>query len=216
VRQLTWAETATNKLLFEAGFGAYQAPFGPYESPGNPNRDLVRMTEQCTAGCPTNGNIPNLVYRSGNWSDSWDAQYTWRGSAAYVTGAHNLKVGYGGVALVSDPAELHEQQEPGVHGQQRDRGVADAVIAAVHHELPHAEHVALRAGPVDARRMTVQGALRFDRNSSFSPEETIPASAFLAAPLVFPETKGVDAYKDISPRGAWPTTCSATGRPRSR
>ena len=35
VRQLTWSETATNRMLFEAGFGAYQAPFGPYESPGN-------------------------------------------------------------------------------------------------------------------------------------------------------------------------------------
>ena len=26
----------------------------------------------------------------------------WRASASYVTGAHNLKIGYGGVALVSD------------------------------------------------------------------------------------------------------------------
>src|SRR5688572_17194124 len=36
VRQLTWSNTATNRMLFEAGFGAYQAPFGPNESPGNP------------------------------------------------------------------------------------------------------------------------------------------------------------------------------------
>ena len=50
-------------------------------------------------------------------------------------------------------------------------------------------------------RMTLQGALRFDRNWSFSPEQTIPASAFLASPLVFPETPGVTGYKDISPRG---------------
>ena len=49
--------------------------------------------------------------------------------------------------------------------------------------------------------MTLQGALRFDRNWSFSPEQTIPASAFLASPLVFPETPGVTGYKDISPRG---------------
>ena len=49
--------------------------------------------------------------------------------------------------------------------------------------------------------MTLQGALRFDHNWSFSPEQTIPASAFLASPLVFPETPGVTGYKDISPRG---------------
>ena len=89
-------------MLFEAGFGAYQAPFGPYESPGNTTRPFARVTEQCAAGCTANGGIPNLTYRSQNWSDSWDAQYTWRASVSYVTGAHNLKVGYGGVALVSD------------------------------------------------------------------------------------------------------------------
>ncbi len=50
-------------------------------------------------------------------------------------------------------------------------------------------------------RMTLQGALRFDRNWSLSPEQRIPASNFLANPIVFPETPGVNAYKDISPRG---------------
>jgi hypothetical protein len=49
--------------------------------------------------------------------------------------------------------------------------------------------------------MTLQGALRFDRNWSFSPEQSIPASNFLAAPITFPETPGVTGYKDLSPRG---------------
>ena len=102
VRLVTWSSPVTNRLLFEAGFGAYQAPFGPYESPGNTTRGLARVTEQCAAGCSLNGGIPNLIYRSANWGHSWDAQYTWRGSMSYVTGAHNLKIGYGGVALVSD------------------------------------------------------------------------------------------------------------------
>ena len=60
VRQVTWSETATNRMLFEAGVGLYQAPFGPYEAPGNLTRPLARMTEQCAgaAGCPLNGGIP--------------------------------------------------------------------------------------------------------------------------------------------------------------
>jgi hypothetical protein len=49
--------------------------------------------------------------------------------------------------------------------------------------------------------MTLQGALRFDRNWSLSPEQTIPASQFLPTALVFPETPGVTGYKDLSPRG---------------
>src|SRR6476661_7452633 len=102
VRQITWSETATNRMLLEAGVGLYQAPFDPYESPGNPTRGLARVTEQCAPTCSANGGIPNLVYRSANWGHSWDAQYTWRGSMAYVTGSNSLKVGYGGVALVSD------------------------------------------------------------------------------------------------------------------
>ena len=191
-------------MLFEAGFGAYQAPFGPYESPGNPTRPLVRVTEQCSGagGCPLNGGIPNLTYRSANWSDSWDAQYTWRASVSYVTGAHNLKVGYGGVALVSD-----------LQGFTNDHNLSYTVIngvadlahpepAAVHDQLSHAQHVALRAGSVDASgRMTLQGALRFDRNWSLFPEQRIGPTNFLPTPIVFPETPGVNAYKDISPRG---------------
>ena len=61
MRQITWSETATNRMLFEAGLGLYQAPFGPYEAPGNKTRPLARMTEQCAgaAGCPLNGGIPN-------------------------------------------------------------------------------------------------------------------------------------------------------------
>ena len=202
VRQVTWAETATNKMLFEAGFGAYQAPFGPYESPGNPNRGLVRMTEQCTAvgGCPANGGLA-VTYRSGNWSDSWDAQYTWRASAAYVTGAHSLKVGYGGVGLVSDLQNFTNNQNL---SYTVNNGVANSLTQSL---LPYTTSYRTRNMSLYVQdqwthgRMTLQGALRFDRNWSLFPEQTIPASNFLRTALVFPETKGVDAYKDISPRG---------------
>jgi len=201
VRQVTWSNTATNRMLFEAGFGAYQAPFGPYESPGNTTRPLARVTEQCAAGCSANGGIPNLIYRSQNWSDSWDAQYTWRASASYVTGAHNLKIGYGGVALVSD-----------LQNFTNDLNLAYTVsngmpISLTQSLLPFTTSYRTRNMSFYVQdqwtlgRMTLQGALRFDRNWSLSPEQRIPASNFLTNPIVFPETPGVDAYKDISPRG---------------
>lgn len=188
-------------MLFEAGFGAYQSPFGPRESPGNSTRGLARVTEQCAAGCSANGGIPNLTYRSANWADSWDAQYTWRASVSYVTGAHNLKVGYGGVALVSD-----------LSGRTNDLNLAYRLNNGVPNQLtqtllPYTVSYRTRNASLYVQdqwtmgRLTVQGALRFDRNHSFSPEQTIPASAFLPSALVFPETPGVNAYKDISPRG---------------
>src|SRR6185503_3677205 len=201
VRLLTWSSPLTNRLLFEAGFGAYQAPFGPYESPGNPTRGLARVTEQCAAGCTANGGIPNLTYRSANWGQSWDAQYTWRGSMSYVTGAHNIKIGYGGVALVSDLEN---------HGN--DLNLAYTVsngtpISLTQSLLPYTTSYRTRNMAFYVQdqwklgRMTLQGALRFDRNWSFSPEQRIPASNFLAAPITFPQTPGVTGYKDLSPRG---------------
>ena len=201
VRQITWSETATNRMLFEAGVGLYQAPFGPYESPGNTTRPLARVTEQCSAGCPLNGGIPNLTYRSANWSDSWDAQYTWRASVSYVTGAHNLKVGYGGVALVSDLQSFTNDQNLAF---TFNNGTPTQLSQSL---LPYTTSYRTRNMSLYVQdqwtrgRMTLQGALRFDRNSSFSPEQRIDASDFLPTALVFPKTPGVDAYQDISPRG---------------
>jgi hypothetical protein len=201
VRLLTWSSPTTNHLLFEAGFGAYQAPFGPYESPGNTTRPLARVTEQCAAGCSANGGIPNLVYRSANWGHSWDAQYTWRGSMSYVTGAHNFKFGYGGVALVSD-----------LENHTNDLNLAYTVsngspITLTQSLLPYTTSYRTRNMSFYAQdqwtigRMTLQGALRFDRNWSFSPAQQIGPTNFLASPINFPQTPGVTGYLDLSPRG---------------
>ena len=50
-------------------------------------------------------------------------------------------------------------------------------------------------------RMTLQGALRYDRAWSYSPEQQIGPTNFLPDALRFPRTPGVNAYKDLSPRG---------------
>ena len=144
-------------MLFDAGFGAYQSPFGPRESPGNTTRPLARVTEQCAAGCTANGGLPGMTYRSANWGSSWDAQYTWRASVSYVTGAHNLKVGYGGVALVSDLENHTNDLNLALHLQQWRPDLAHAEPAAVHDQLSDAERVVLRAGPVDARTHDAAG-----------------------------------------------------------
>jgi hypothetical protein len=201
VRLLTWSSPATNRLLFEAGFGAYESPFGPYESPGNPTRDIARVTEQCAAGCSANGGIPNLIYRSANWGHSWDSQYTWRASMSYVTGAHNIKIGYGGVFLRSD-LENHTNNLNLAY--TTNNGVPISLTQSL---LPFTTSYRTENASFYVQdqwrvgRMTLQGALRFDRNWSYSPEQQIPASSFLSSAINFPNTPGVNAYKDISPRG---------------
>ena len=52
-------------------------------------------------------------------------------------------------------------------------------------------------------RLTLQGALRYDRAWSFSPAEfngTELTSKFNAAPITFPRTAGVDAFNDFTTR----------------
>src|SRR5262249_40878628 len=51
-------------------------------------------------------------------------------------------------------------------------------------------------------RLTLSGALRYDRASSWSPPQQVGPTRFFPTPLAFPRTPGVDAYNDVTPRGA--------------
>ena len=47
------------------------------------------------------------------------------------------------------------------------------------------------------KRLTLQGALRYDHAWSYYPEQQLGPTRFLPTPLVFPETQGVIGYNDI-------------------
>jgi hypothetical protein len=200
VNQMSWSSPVTNRLLLDAGFGGTYYGSGNFERPGNVTRDLVRVVEQCASGCAANGGIPGLVYRSQDWGDNYSASYNWRASGSYVTGAHSLKIGYQGTFLISDrqwstnnqnltyrfnngvPNQLTESISPWT---DRSRAGWNALFAQ--EQWTHG-------------RLTLQGALRFDRATSWFPEQHEGPSRFLPTAISFPETKGVDSYKDITPR----------------
>ncbi len=100
--QVTWSSPATNRLLLEAGYGGTFFGVGNFEREPNPTRDLIRVAEQCATGCEANGNIPGLVYRSQDFSVAYTGSYLWKGSISYVTGTHNLKVGYQHTLMTDD------------------------------------------------------------------------------------------------------------------
>jgi len=94
--QVTWNFTPTPHLVMEAGYGlGPRVLYGGTDRPDN-NHALIRVQEQ-------GGILPGLIYRApttfggqntnGYWSRPWGATHTWRGSASYVTGSHNAKVG---------------------------------------------------------------------------------------------------------------------------
>ena len=150
--------TVTSRLLLDASYGSYHQDWNGREVPGN-NRDLIRMTEQCTAGCANNGGgIPGLVYRAQVWNPDYMEPNRWQAAATYVTGAHNMKVGYQGVFHWEQDSPPRQQPQPRIPGQQRRAEPAHAVREAVLHRLARAIRRAVRTGPVDSRKVHRPGS----------------------------------------------------------
>jgi hypothetical protein len=198
-QQLTWNSPVTNRLLLEAGVGSYRARWGPMEMPGNPTRGMVRITELCAAGCAANGNIPGLVYNSANWANDWDNPNTWRASASYVTGSHSFKFGYVGGLLIED-----------ITNYTNNLNLAYTVTNGVPISLTETLNpftakyrVGYNAWYAQDQwtmgRLTLQGALRFDRATSWNPPQSVGPSNYLSTTLSFAEVEGVN-YKNFSPR----------------
>src|SRR5262249_8021558 len=110
VSQATWSSSVTKRLLFEASFGGTYFGVGNFERQPNPTRTLIRVTEQCASGCPANGNIPGLVYRSQDFSSAYTGSYLWKGTVSHVAGAHSLKFGYQHTLMTDDRTWLTNNQ----------------------------------------------------------------------------------------------------------
>jgi hypothetical protein len=198
--QLTWSSPATDRLLLDAGYGGTYFGVGNFEREPNPTRDLIRIAEQCADGCAANGNIPGLVYRSQDFSVAYTGSYLWKASAAYVTGAHRFKAGYQHTLMVDDRTFITNSQNL---TYRFSNGVPNQLTQSVSPWV-NDSRVAWSAVFVQEqwthRRLTLQGALRFDRAWSWFPAQQQGPSRFLPEPILVPETRGVDSYKDLSPR----------------
>jgi hypothetical protein len=200
VPQVTWTSPVTNRLLLDAGFGGTYYGWGNFERDPNPTHDLIKVTEQCSTGCAANGNRPGIVYRSQDWGDNRTGSYVWKANLAYVTGRHSFKVGYQHTLMTDDrtwstnstdlwyrvnngvPNQLTQTISPWINNA---RAGWDAVFAQEQFTMG---------------RLTLQGAVRFDVARSWFPEQNIGPDRFLPVPYHFEETKGINSYKDITPR----------------
>ncbi|MEP7306867.1 MAG: TonB-dependent receptor [Acidobacteriota bacterium] len=198
VQQAKWTSTTTNKLLLEAGIGTYLSNWNNRETPGN-DRRFIQVTEQCTAGCPTNGGIANFQYRGLNsWSHDWIGAHTWNAAASYITGANTMKFGYQG-------AYHTDNRAPGGNdvSYRFNNAIPNQLTETINYYRSYSRvrYDALYAQDNFTRgRLTVQGAVRFDHSWSYYPEQSIGGVTFLPGITVFPESRGVEGYKDITPR----------------
>jgi hypothetical protein len=213
VNQGTWTMTASNRLLLEAGYNAfrYQPIFG--QPPPDGITNLISVTEQSNAINPATGlayaPVGNYRYRSvESWGPAQASTDDVMATASYTTGAHNAKIGYQFRRLDILDKDVANQTQL---GYRFNRGVPNAVS----YYLPDfgrrtitQQHGVFIQDSWTIRSVTLQGALRYDRASSYAPSElngTTNTSFLNPTPITIDKTPGVDAYHDISPRAgvAW-------------
>jgi hypothetical protein len=200
VSQATWSSPVTHRLLLEAGYGGTSFGVGNFERRPNPTRELIRVVEQCASGCEANGNIPGLVYRSQDFSVAHTGSYLWKGSVSYVTGTHSLKIGYQHTLMTDDRTWFTNNQNL---TYLVNNGVPNQLTQSISPWVNNARAAwdgLFAQEQWTRRRLTLQGAVRFDRARSWFPEQQEGPSRFLPAPIIIPETRGVDSYKDVTPR----------------
>jgi hypothetical protein len=198
ISQATWSSPVTNKLLLEAGYATFVSHWGWMKQPGALT-NLVQMTTV----------VPTFeVYRGvDNILDNTQNPNTWRASATYVTGAHNMKFGYRGAYHVEQTTDLSNDAGyiltdlgfivPGMYS-------ATMRIAPWQQSNRTEYHAVYAQDQWTHDRLTLQGAVRFDRAWSWFPSEhngAPQAGVWNKAPITFQESTGVTGYNDITPRG---------------
>jgi hypothetical protein len=206
----TWSSPWTNRLLLEAGWG------GTYENWSSRRRDprdadLIRVTEQCAA-CAGNP-VPTapFTYRAQNTASNWNLNVNWRASASYVTGTHAVKSGFQGAHLgVETENFINSWMTYTFFGGVPNSFTMDGGPARTKNRT---RWIGLYIQDQWTRgRLTLQGAARYDRAWSYSPEQVRGGTTFLPNEVVFPYTKGIDAWNDITPRMGAAYDLFGTGR----
>ena len=202
VTQATWTAPVTSRMLFEAGFSryAYQTNGGPGIVPPDGTMSLIQVTEQSAI----DSHPANFAYRAVNsYLDNWNNLGNWRASMSYVTGSHRFKVGYQGSYAIYDQFTVTNDSllayrfQNHIANQYTFRLPMWKVSDRTWTGSVYAEDAWTRG------RLTLQGALRYDRAWSYSPAEgngTTVTSPFNAAAITFPLTEGVNAFHDLTPR----------------
>jgi hypothetical protein len=208
--QALWTAPITNKILFEAGYSrlSYDHAGGPGQLPPDGIFNIGVTEQSATANAAVGYNVPvpraNYVYHAlSQYADNWSNPNHWRASASYVTGSHSMKVGYQGSLLIN---ETDRVRNPTLLAYRFNQGVPNQVSVAIP-EWRTADTTEVAAFFVQdtwtRNRLTLQGALRYDRAWSWSPAGKNGASGTSAlnpAPIQFDKLMSVDAYNDITPR----------------
>jgi hypothetical protein len=208
--QALWTAPITSKILLEAGYSrlSYEHAGGPGQLPPDGFFHIGVTEQSATANAAVGYTSPvpraNYVYRAlSQYADNWSNPNHWRAGASYVTGSHSMKVGYQGSLLIN---ETNRRRNPTLLAYRFNQGVPNQVSVAIPDWMT-ADTTSVAALFVQdtwtRNRLTLQGALRYDRAWSWSPAGKNGASGTSAlnpAAIQFDKLMSVDAYNDITPR----------------
>jgi hypothetical protein len=210
VLQGRWTSPLTSRLLLEAGatYYSYLHAGGFLSLPPDGIFD-IGVTELSTAINPATGAQyaprSNYTYRAlSEYRADTASPNNWNASLSYVTGSHNVKVGYQGAYQA---ASTIRHSNPTLLSYNFNRGVPTAFTVRIP-EWASADRTwtqSVFAQDTWTRgRLTLQGALRYDRAWSYSPEglsgTTVAAPELGLGAITFPRTPSVDSFNDITPR----------------
>jgi hypothetical protein len=222
--QASWTMPLNNRLLFDANMTIfrYNPAFGFPPPDGITN--MIPVTEQSAALACTNANPAlrhpgctaenaatlrwapnaNYTYRGlEQWGYAEGATNSYNAGASYVTGSHSMRVGYQQYWLRQLDQTIAADN---LLAYRFNQGVPNQVT----YRLPSRSNNTVTQlygvfvqDQYTRGRMTLSGAVRWDRASSYAPVEgngVNTTSKFNAEPIAIERTNGVDAYNDISPR----------------
>ena len=205
----------TSRLLLEAGFSRLAYPGGAGTGSPDGALNLIQVVEQAAI----DGHPANYGYRGINTvGDSYQNIKNWRGAASYVTGAHNLKVGYQGGYQRADAAD-HRRVALTYRFNNRRAEPVHVPAAGLPDAPTHDDVRALHPGHVDPRPAVAAGRAPLRPRLELEPGRGERHDGDVAV------QRGADSVR--ADRRAWtptttsrraaarPTTCSATAGRRS-
>jgi hypothetical protein len=200
IRQITYTNTLSSKMLFEFGYSAYNSRWGGPQGPGNPTQDFIQVREQ-------GGAIPGLCYRSISTlcgagfatSTGWISANTWHANLSYVTGSHNVKFGYNGLYDYDNQDSNYANSQGLVY--QFNNGTPNQFweLSGQFKSQWRTRYEAFFVQDSWTRdRLTVQGAVRYEHAWSYYPESYIGGTRFIPFSTI-PKADGAN-FNDIMPR----------------
>jgi hypothetical protein len=223
-RTLTWTSPISNRMLLEAGWGQYLANYAN-DAPridGQHNPALISVLEQtgvasaAIPGSEYNGGIAGLTYRFDNPLGGGFQHHqigtlaNLKASISYITGAHNIKVGYMGG--FSNPSQAYYNFTPfvqyrfngGVPNQLTQTaqygGTGPSAVEFVRNLVPTSFYA---QDQWTSNRLTLQGGLRYDYILTSYPDSCMggPTYPLMPTQICYParSTPGVH-WSDLTPR----------------